>query len=69
MHSAPTHRPSHALTSNVIGLPQDIDGAVPKIRNGTFHFPSGRRTNPLTPDYPPLEKPLVCDARVMCNRT
>jgi hypothetical protein len=39
--------------------PQDIDGAVPKIRNGTFHFPSGRRTNPLTPDYPPLEKPLV----------
>ena len=38
---------------------QDIDGAVPKIRNGTFHFPSGRRTNPLTPDYPPLEKPRV----------
>jgi hypothetical protein len=38
---------------------QDIDGAVPKIRNGTFHFPSGRRTNPLTPQYPPLEKPLV----------
>ncbi len=40
-------------------LNQDIDGAVPKIRNGTFHFPSGRRTNPLTPDYPPLEKPKV----------
>jgi hypothetical protein len=46
---------------------QDIDGAVPKIRNGTFHFPSGRRTNPLTPDYPPLEKPMVSAARVMCN--
>lgn len=48
-----------AFKTRPVNATQDIDGAVPKIRNGTFHFPSGRRTNPLTPDYPPLEKPLV----------